>query len=231
MTIDQIRQDIRDITNTDTNSYSDAKLIANVNRHYENVLNLILQYDYNWIFDDSNYTDFPIGTTTLVNGQQDYNIVSSTFLKILRVEVLDNNGKYQLIEPFDENNIQQSLTEYSGTNGLPKTYQKLGDSILLYPTPATGSVTLAAGLKVYYQRVPSYFLTSDTTKTPGFNPLYHRILSYGASLDYCIWNDMNNKINTLTPQLQALQDQLCIAYTRRPAESKPKMSPYIADTR
>lgn len=224
MTIDQIRLDTNFLVSTTTANYPDADLIRNVNTRFDDTVSLILQSDtVNWPWDDSNQTDYPVGPITLVNGQQDYDLTGLTgslYLEILRVEVKDNNGKFTLLQPFNEKEITQALPEYLSTDSLPLYYRKLGDSLFLYPKPSSANVTLTAGLKVYYKRLPSYFLTTDTTKSPGFAALYHRILSIGAALDYAIKNELIAKINILTPMLQKLQDGLVQHYSSRSGDVK-----------
>ncbi len=219
-----IVEEIDFLIDTDLNSYPLTQKARNVNRYLDEVISLILQSDGRWEFDDNNYTNLPIATTSLVNEQQDYSISGGTFLKILRVEVKDINGNYYLLTPISEKDIQnQAMTEFQETAGMPKYYDKLGNSLFLYPKPSSANTTLTAGLKVYFQRLPSYFVSTDTTKTPGFNPLYHRILSVGAALDYAIANGMNSKIKILTPLLQKLEDGLISFYTQRIKDESVRM--------
>jgi hypothetical protein len=224
MTFSEIIKDIDRRVNTDTSSYSLVDKADVVNKYLSEVVSVILNCNGKWEFDDSNYTDLPIGATTMIDSQQDYNIAGSTFLDITRVAVKDVNGKYQLLEPITQSDIKnQSMTEFEGTAGMPKYYDKLGDSIFLYPKPSSSLTTLSAGLKVYFQRVPSYFVSGDTTKTPGFNPLFHQILSVGASLDYAENNEMINKVNIFTNKLEKLKAGLVEAYSSRSRDEKIRM--------
>lgn len=202
--------------NTDSTSYPLTQKARNVNRWLEIVVSLIMQADSRWEWDDSNQTDLPIATTTLVDSQQDYNIAGATFLKLMRVEVKDINGNYYLLDPISEKDVQnQALTEFQKTAGRPLYYDKLGDSIFLYPKPASTHVTLSAGLKAYFQRLPSYFTSTDTTKVPGFAPLYHRILSLGAALDYAIQNELIGKVNLINPMIEKMKGELVKFYGSR----------------
>lgn len=225
MTIDQIRSDTNFLLNTSTSNYPDADVIRNVNIHLDNAVSLILGADGRWEWDDTNNTDLPIGTATLVHNQQDYAISGATFLNILRVEVKDINGNYYLLDPISQHKVtSQALSEFQKTAGRPRFYDKIGDSVFLYPKPSTANVTASAGLKVYFQRVGSYFLTSDTTKVPGFAPLYHRLLSVGAALDYAIANGLTGKINILTPMQQKLETGLVGFYSARSKDESVHMS-------
>jgi hypothetical protein len=170
-----------------------------------------------WSWDDNNQTTLPIGTTALVAGQQDYEITAADFLNVREVAVLDANGKYRVLTAVDRSKgVAQQLEDLEGGDaGLPVKYDKVGNSIMLYPKPGAGKVTLAAGLKVYFQRIPSYFTASDTTKTPGFNPLYHRVLSLAAAIDYCIAKGLSKKQVALEREYQKLNEQMMAHYASR----------------
>lgn len=185
-----IVQDIYFNTNADGNSYPINDVTRNVNRAYDTVVAKIFEADGRWEFDDQNATDLPIATTQLITNQQDYSF-DSKFLIVSRVEVKDQNGNWTALSPFSQSDIvrggipgyipSQSLTDFLSQPGIPQYYDKLANSIFLYPKP---SYTQDASLKVYFQRNINYFVPTDTTKTPGFNPQFHRILSMEASLDY-----------------------------------------------
>jgi len=178
----------------------------NINEALNRVTSLILQSDARWQFDDTNNTDLPIGLTTLTTDQQDYSL-SVTHLTINRVEILDANGNWQKLEPIDQTDIyNQSLTDFLKTSGTPKYYDKIGNSLFLYPKP---SYTQASSLKVYFQRPPSYFTVSDTTKTPGFNSIFHRLVALIASRDYAMSRSLacaKTLIELVTQGEQDLQD-------------------------
>jgi hypothetical protein len=184
------------------NSYGrisgDSSLMATFTRYINEALNrvatLIMTADGRWQFDDTNNTDFPIGTTnlgtTLGAEQQDY-AFDISFLRITRVEVMDNTGAWQLLTPIDQTDVYDtSLTDLLKTPGLPTYYDKIGNSIFLYPKPLATAVTSTGGLKVYFQRPPSYFTISDTSKVPGFNSLYHRLVALIASRDYAAFKQL-----------------------------------------
>ena len=216
-------QDVDRLVNTDDSSYPIAEKTAVMNIYLDEVVSLILSYDGKWEWDDSNQENIPIGTTSLTDGQCDYSISGATFLKITRVEVLNINGDYQLLTPITNSDVNESMTEFQKTPGMPLFYDKLGESILLYPTPSSSQVVLSKGLKVYYQRLPLYFSSDDTTKKPGFNPLYHRILSIGAALDYAMRNEMATKINVFGAELAKLQNALIASYTSRSRDEKVRL--------
>jgi hypothetical protein len=169
-----------------------------MNEALNRVTSLILKSDGRWQFDDSNNTDLPIGTTDLVttagSEQQDYEF-SVSHLKVLGVEVLNADGNWVNLSPLDQLdlvNTGNSVTDYLKTPGMPQYYDKIGRSIFLYPKPLAAAVTETGGLKVRFQRPPSYFVYNDTTKVPGFNSLYHRLVALIASRDYALSKSLKN---------------------------------------
>lgn len=217
------------------NSYGrisgDANLLATftryINEALNRVVNLILTADGRWQFDDTNNTDFPIATTNLVttlgSEQQDYSF-DVTMLRILRMEVLDSTGAWRKMTPIDETDIyDQSLTDFLKTPGLPVYYDKQGSSIMLYPKPLATSVTSTAGLKVWFQRPPSYFTTSDTTKVPGFNSMYHRLVALIASRDYALSKGLSNG-KSLSEMVAQGEDSLVENYALRNKDEHVKLS-------
>lgn len=165
----------------DNTNYPIADITRAVNRWYDFSVSKILQSDGRWQWDDSNQTDLPIATTNIVANQQDYGL-NTAFLRITRVEILDSSGTARLIHPIDQEDVYaQAMTQYLSTPSTPIYYDKLANSIFLYPPPSYNSTN---GLKVYFQRNVIYFVSTDTTKSPGFASPFHRILSLGAAYDY-----------------------------------------------
>lgn len=187
----------------------------NINAWYRRVNSWIWRRVSDWEYDDSNFTDLPIAVCDLVNAQQDYEI-PSVAQKIDRVEVLDSSGDYTLLSPIDKSQItSDAMSEYLETSGLPEVYDLVGRSLMLYPKPSSSEVTTTDGLKLYFSRDIQEFPVSATTTEPGFVSNFHRILSLGASLDYCIGYipDDVNKINNLRAELNDMKGELEQFYT------------------
>lgn len=200
-----------------------AQKVRLVNKWYNKVVAIILDCDGRWQFDDTNATDLPIATTTLVASQQDYTI-DTTFLRILRVEVLNYAGVWVKLEPLDQVDIyDQGLVEFLKTPGMPKYYDVQGSSIFLYPKPDAGvSVTLAAGLKAYFQRNVSYFVAGDTTKVPGFASIFHEFLALGASYDWCVKKQLPQK-KDIADQLEMMEADMRTFFAVRNKDDKPRL--------
>lgn len=221
MNLTDIRTKTYFLTSTNVNSFPDASLVAEANNALDRVESLIMKSDGRWQFDDSNYTDLPIATTALVSGQQDYSL-SVAHLDIIRVEVQDNAATpaWHKLIPLDQADVYDTaLTSFLNTTGLPTYYDKSGNSLFLYPA---SNYSQAASLKVYFQRGPSYFTTSDTTKTPGFNSLYHDLIPLWVAYNFAIANGKENA-NAIMQEITMREDALREDYALRAKDDHPRL--------
>ena len=197
MNIADLNSETRELCNADTTSLPNATLLYRVNNGYQQVIGWIINADGTWQFDDTNYSDLPRGRGTLVQGQEDYSF-SSEYLDVEAVEILndDSPNKYIRIEPLDHSMLGGlSPQEYFGLlstgspqTGFPQYYDKLGDTIFLYPAPTSTEVTLTNGIRVWFKRTADLFTSAQVTtgtKEPGFASPWHIILAYMAAIPYC----------------------------------------------
>ena len=225
MTIADIAQECRDLVDADTTSMTAATFLRRCNTAYEEIIGYILGLDGLWQFDDTNYTDFPIGTTTLISSQQDYTF-DSAHLEIEGVSVLDNNGIWHKLTPIDRSQIGVDPAEFAKEDGLPTYYDKEGRSILLYPSPATANVTLASGLKVFFKRTADLFTSAQVTtgtKQPGFASPYHVVLSYMAALPYAL-SYKKDRVAGIQAKIIELKKGLSQHYGRRELDRRKGFS-------
>jgi hypothetical protein len=187
------------------------------NQALDHIVVKILESDDRWQYDDSTYTDLPIGTATLVNAQQDYSL-SVNHLKVLGVSIKDSAGNWVKLTQFDPQDLSEDRAEFMKTASVPQYYDVMANSVFLYPAPATGSVTLTAGLKVYFQRPPNYFITSDTAKVAGFPSVFHRLIALWASYFYCQANGMGAKIGAISDEIKKMETELVAYYGNRNVE-------------
>lgn len=204
-----------------------ATFTRGINDGLNRVTSLILMADGRWQWDDTNKTDYPIATTDLVttpgSEQQDYTL-DVTHLWILRVEIKDANGVWNLLHPIDQADLyDQSLTDFLKTAGMPLYYDKTATSIFLYPKPLAAAVTETAGLKVYFQRPPSYFTTADTTKVPGFNSLYHKLVALIACRDYALTKNFPNA-QSFVDRVAQMEQDLSDNYALRNRDEKTSLT-------
>lgn len=170
----------------------------------------ILENDGKWQYDDNNHTDFPEATTDLSDNNRNY-ILSKTFMKIEGFECLDKSGNYYPLTKIDKEEIRRmgfSISEFMETAGVPQYYDVDGDTVTLFPAPATGSVTMTDGLKVLYQRPSSYFVSTDTDKEVGVASPFTDMPSLYACQKYAKQNSMRDKARELDAEVLKRENEL-----------------------
>ena len=197
-----------------------ATFTALANRALDSLTTKILDADDRWEFDDTTYTDYPIATTDLITNQKDYEL-SVSHLKVTRVEAKDQNGDWFLLKPMDLKDIDVARDEFMSTPSTPVYYDKLATSLFLFPAPSYDST---GGLRVYYQRQPNYFVSTDTTKKPGFVTILHRMVSMMACYDFAVSNNLTDKITVLRDELAKKELELSKFYGRRNKDEKLVLS-------
>jgi hypothetical protein len=230
-----IVQDIDFLASSNISSYPLAQKTANVNRALDRAVQIILRSDGRWQWDDTNNTDLPIATTDLIINQQDYSFDSS-FLDVTRVELKDSAGNWHFLQPFDQSDLNPtaysplpngatgfagitsdfSLTDFLKNAGTPIYYDKLADSVFLYPKPNYNGT---ASLKVYFQRKANYFVSSDTIKEAGIATQFHRYLSVSAAYDYALAKGLP-KANSLRQEMIVLEKEIATFYNIRKKDEK-----------
>ena len=231
MTIADLNQEIRDLCDADTTSYTAATLLRRVNNALETLVGKIINSDGNWQYDDTNYTDLPVGTGNLVSGQSSYSF-SSEYLDILEVMILTTGGIYQRITPFDPSEINQSFDEWVGSatgtppNGFPEYYDKVGDSIRLDRSPTAAHATLTNGLKVRFKRTADLFTSAQVTtgtKVPGIPSPYHMLIAYMAAIPHCM-TYKKDRIALYEKKVDEMTKDMIEFYTRRAKDERPVMT-------
>lgn len=209
--------DIDYLCKSNSTAYPLAAKLRNCNLAYYVAVTAILRGQSNWEWDDTNATDFPVGTTNLVANQLDY-ALPTDFLKVLRVEAANSAGVYIPLTQFDEQQVPGvSLSSFMSASGTPIYYREIGNSIELYPKSAAA---VTNGLRVYYQRLPASFTNASAATEPGFTALFHRAISLGAALDYASVNGLQNKEDIRTA-LNEMLAQLSIFYSKRNRSVRP----------
>ena len=198
MNIADINAEARSLCDADTTSYIAADLLRRVNSALEELVSEIINADGTWQYDDTNWTDHPVGLGTLVEAQEDYSF-SSEYLQIEAIEILDANSPatYRRIKPLDKDELGGlSTEEYFGVTsaGNPQIgqvlyFDQVGDTIRLYPAPTSTTTTLTNGLKIYFKRTADLFTSAQVTtgtKEPGLPSTHHVLLAYMAAIPYCM---------------------------------------------
>lgn len=203
---------------TDVNSYPLIDKARNSNLALDRTVALIMRSDQKWEWDDQNNVDLPIAVTDLVAGQQDYSI-SITHLKIVKVRIKDATGKWISLDPVDRRDVTDS--QFQEGSGDPRRYDKVGNSFFLYPASSHSS---AGGFEVQFQRPPSYFVPGDTTKTPGFASIFHRLVSLGAAADYCAAHGLDSRLAKINAKIADIEAELIVFYATRNRDEKQSLS-------
>lgn len=205
------------LDNDDTTEYPLADKVRRLNGALEEVVAEIINADGDWQFDDTNHTDLPVGTINLVASQQSYTFMDE-FLSLEQVRVKNADGFFQVLKPIDPKEFKPNpVEEYFQDTGLPTHYDKIGDTILLYPSPTAATTTLTAGLKVNFKRTIDYFTTSDTTQKPGIPTTHHILLAYMAAIPYCLLY-RPNVVRSYEQKVAGMKDSLLELYARREKE-------------
>jgi len=175
------------LCDADITSMPLATVTRRFNLGLEELVGEIINADGTWQFDDTNNTNLPIGTQTLIASQSAYSF-NDKFLQIERVKIKDVNGDWQILHPIDELDLGDiAIEEYFTATGLPTHYDKVGDdTIKLYPAPTAATCTLVSGLKIHFKRTAHLFAVDDTDATPGLPSTHHKILCYMAAIPYCM---------------------------------------------
>jgi hypothetical protein len=227
-----IVEQTRAMMRVDATQYPAYKIVNSVNNYLDTITGYAISADRNFQWDDTNHTKLPIGTTNLTASQSDYSFLTdeqgNNILNLTRIDILDPDGSYRQLEMIDQSNIKGALDAYSSTDGLPTQYDKIADNIIrLYPTPAT-SVT--AGLKFYFQRTPSYFTASDTTKEPGVAPLLHRGFVIAAAYDGALALGLENLPRMENEQVKE-EMKMKKYFEARNTDMNRRMTPFKQDNR
>ena len=181
--------------------------------------------DGKWQFDDTNYTDFPIGRGTLLASQQDYTFASDV-LEVEGVSVLNASGDWAKLTPIDDKELGVDPEEFASIDGLPVYYDKQGRSILLYPAPAAANVTLTNGLKVFFKRTADLYTSAEFTtgtKEPGFPSPFHVILAHRTALPF-LSAYLPQAVNFSLSEIERLKKGLTKHYGRREQDRRKRMS-------
>lgn len=227
-TISDINQECRDLCDADTTSYPAATLLRRINEAYEKVISWILEADGLWQWDDTNYTDFPIGTQNLVDSQSKYSF-NDKFLEIEEVQVKDDQGDWTILKPIDQKEYSDHtpLSEAFEDTGLPTHYDKLtDDTIELYPAPKTADVTTTNGLKVKFRRTADIFTSAQVTtgtKVPGFSSPFHYVLSYLAAIPFCM-SYKKDRVSLFEKRVEDYKRDIMNHYSRRERDKRKKMT-------
>lgn len=207
-----IVQQVRDLMRVDSTQWPTSKIVNSVNNYLDTVTGYAIGADRRFEWDDTNHTKLPEGTTSLVSGQADYSFLTdeqgNSIVTINGIARLISGSNYEPLYLVDRNDLGYDAANFGVTTGTPTCYDKIADNIIRLD--AKPSETTAAGLKFYFQRTPSYFTASDTTKAPGVSPLLHRGFVIAAAYDGALTLGLPN-LQPLSVEMQK-EEQKMVQY-------------------
>jgi len=191
---------------------------ADVNVVGSEVFALIYLLCGNWQYDDSNYTDLPQAVTDLVSGTDKY-LIPETALTIQRLEYKDGSGNWNKLKAITKEQIIGAVDEFLEEDGNPHYYRILNGTVELFPAP---NFSATGGLKIYFDRANVDFVSTDTTKQPGFASPFHNIIPVKVAIQ---WLDRKQPTSPQLPRLVAREQKLELAlgkhYSKRFKDKKP----------
>lgn len=227
-----IVEQVRSIMRVDSTQWPTWKIVNSCNNWLDYLAGYLIGSDKRFQWDDTNHTKLPIGTTDLVADQKDYSFLTdeqgNKILTLTRVDLLQSDGTYRQLHLIDQGEINSALDEYEKTSGTPKEYDKISDNIIrLYPKPSS---SITNGLKFYFQRTPSYFVATDTTKEPGVAPLLHRGFVIASAYDGALTLGLQN-IQVLLTEMQREESKVVQYFGGRNKDDITRMVPNVEDCR
>lgn len=185
----ELLEDLTTTQSATTSSYPIKTKTRDINNAYANFMSLAIRACGRWQVDDTNQTDYPIVTFSLVSGQDNYAFNldenSNQILELHKLRIKDANGKWTDVEQIDRREFD--INQYQDITGTPEYYDITSNGIIFYPTPNYNSTN---GGELYVSRTPSYFISTDTTKKPGIPDMFHEYLVFRAAYYFCLANGL-----------------------------------------
>lgn len=240
MILSDIALKARADVNADSNSYTDANLLININIWVQKIVTMIMESMDGIDFDDQNIsTTYPIATRPLVSTRRDYafgtaswtvlgkeggaNSTSQTLLplKIKRLDITYDGTNYVKAEPIDDGEIalglgNDTLTDNSFYKSAPR-YDVKFNSVFIYPQASASDVTAGALMRIEQERAVIPFTSGDLTTgtaTPGFDSPFHPFVAKGASYEYAFSHQLA-QAGALQGELQDWEARLKRHYGRK----------------
>lgn len=169
----------------DTGISGDATLLkqftGQINDAYMKATNIIVSADGIWSWDDTNMDNLPRATTNLVADQSDYQVLNKTpdsagkqdWLDVIGVNIKNEAGNLYKLKYRSSESFSSPRLERETATGTPYSYYMEGSQVFMDAMPSYSSTD---GVEFIFNRAPIEFLSTDTTKRPGFTTLFHEYL-------------------------------------------------------
>jgi hypothetical protein len=173
-------------------------------------------------WDDTNHADHPIGTLDLSSSYNDYEaLVDDNGLSILNITdvmILESatSTDYRPLRrlTLDDPRALRAMSPNPSDVGVPSHFIEKDNVVFLWPKP---NYSATAGIKLFFERIPDYFTSSDTTQTPGIPSPFHPLLALYASLDWILVNkpDQASLITRIEARITQMRSDLKSAIENR----------------
>ena len=149
--------------------------------------------DQLWNWDDRRYADsdqnLPIATTNIVSGTRDY-LFDDSFLAVTQVFAKDSSGTFHQLSEQDDKNTPNAYLVSDGS-GQPTSYELVGNSIILNPSPNYASTL---GLKVTFRRKATNFLPTEGAVPISVPQIFFEYLANYASYPFLIAKGLKHAV-------------------------------------
>lgn len=182
-----IVEQARSLMRVDSTMWPTSKIVNSVNNWLDFVAGYAIGADKRFQWDDTNHSKLPQGTTDLVENQVDYSFLTdeqgNAIITLIGLSLVQSDGTEFPLKPVDRNDSDYNKETYGTQSGTPTRYDKIADNIIRLDTKPSATDVTTYDLKFYFQRTPSYFTATDTTKSPGVSPLLHRGFVVASAYD------------------------------------------------
>ena len=191
-----------------------------INLAFSEVLVTIFSGGGVWQYDDINHPKFPIIKTNLASGQRSYVFTKDEddnfILDIYKIVITTEDGHKKEIpvvnqQAYSSNGYNLENFNDDNATGTPTKADLTANGIFFDIIP---NYDKAGGLEVYINRENTFFTTSDTTKTAGFNPLFHEYLILSPSYKYARNHSLPN-VSLLERDKVIMEEKLQDSYGKR----------------
>ncbi len=229
MNLSEIQSKTYSLTNTDSTSYPNAKMVVDENIWLHKVVSMINDSQDESDYDDPNHGDYPSLTTPLTLNRDYFISPTENVINIKEVSVSYDGVNYYRATPLDLGATELPDNPASATAAsavLDANFSKTApqydvkfNAIFLYPKASQADVDAGGKIFIQWSRDAKDLTTSDLstgTLVPGFDLAFHPILAYGPAWEFAVANQLPNK-NEIAIQLQDYEARL-----RRQYGSKQK---------
>lgn len=220
-----IVQQVRDMLRVDAIQLPTARIVNSCNNWLDMVAGYAIGADKRFQWDDTNHTALPEGTTSLTINQVDYSFLidqqGNSIVTLTGISILIGTVYFPLLE-IDRSSPDYNASSYGVVSGTPSAYDKIADNIIRldFKPPAT----VALGLKFFFQRTPSYFLATDTTKAPGVSPLLHRGFIIASVYDALLAGIGSANVQAISVERDKELQKMVNSFTIRNNDTKKVMT-------